>query len=169
MSKLFDGNLIYKHEAVGSEHRITLFDSTGKAFCEGTDPTEMGAYNSVENELWIKIKTIDKNTPLRKILRCCDKKGDGKFKIKKDFIQAITQSDYENGHLGLITQSEMARIMGISRQAVNQRVDNGSIENFVYNGSRMIPFDNVSTLETSLEPMVMYFGKLESKPIRRRN
>lgn len=45
MSKLFDGNLIYKHEAVGSEHRITLFDSTGKAFCEGTDPTEMGAYN----------------------------------------------------------------------------------------------------------------------------
>lgn len=169
MSIMFDGNVIFKHEALGTEHKITIYDSTGKALCESISGNMENAKALLDEMLMKKIKQIASGGAiLRKLVKCCDKKGDGKYKMSKKLIQYITETDYLNGHLGLITQSEMSRISGISRQAVNQKINNESLEFFEWMGSRMIPFDTVSLLETKLEPMVMYHKDSAKKPRRKR-
>lgn len=169
MSIMFDGNVIYKHEALGLNHKISVYDSTGKVFCESVSSRMEDAKQALENILMRKIKeAAEKGEVLRKLMKCCDKKGDGKYKMSPSLIRYITETDYLNGHLGLITQSEMSRISGISRQAIHQKINNESIEFFEWLGTRMIPFDIVSLLETKLVPMVMYHKPDSQKPRRKR-
>ena len=169
MSRYFDGSVIYKHEAAGSQHKIIILDYRGNEFCQVIAPWPEEAKLMIESELFLKIKSSDASLPLRRTLQCCDKKGDGKFKMSADLIKLITEKDYMNGHIGLITQSEMSRIADISRQAINQKINSEVIESFEWEGLRMIPFDTVSTIETTLVPMVMYYKNSTKRPRRRRS
>ena len=110
---------------------------------------------------------------MRELLKPCEKKGDGRLPIDKAQWKEITLSDWTQGHLGVITQAELGRIRGVSRQAINQSVNRGDIEIFVWRDEKYVPFDTVMVhpkiIETIGNPMVLYYAvqKDKKKPRRR--
>jgi len=113
------------------------------------------------------------NVYMRGLFKPCDKKGDGRLPIPDSLWEKITMNDFLMGHIGAITQAEMARIRGVSRQAINQAVNKGDIEVFVWKNEKYIPFDTVAVTPQMFdlygEPMVTYYSPSDKqkKPRRR--
>ena len=176
MSQLPVPKLTYKHSMKDNRDVITVFDSSGKNFVSFDDISLDRAMLGASEYIRLKIEDLLKgSTPpyLREMLKPCEKKGDGRLPIDKAQWKEITLSDWTHGHLGVITQAELGRIRGVSRQAINQSVNRGDIEIFVWRYEKYVPFDTVMVhpkiIETIGNPMVLYYAvqKDKKKPRRR--
>lgn len=176
MSQLPVPKLTYKHTKIDNRDVITVFDSTGKTLVTYDDVSLDRAMLGAAEYIKLKVDDLLKaSSPiyLRQHLKPCEKRGDGRLPIDKSQWKDITLSDWVNGHLGLITQAELGRIRGVSRQAVNQSVNKGDIEIFVWRDEKYVPFDTVMIHPKMVElignPMVLYYAvqKDKKKPRRR--
>jgi len=176
MSQLPVPRLTYKHSMKDNRDVITVFDSTGKTLITFDDVSLDRAILGATQYIVLKIEDLLKlQSPpyLRQLLKPCEKKGDGRLPISKEQWKQITLSDWTQGHLGVITQAELGRIRGVSRQAINQAANRGDIEIFVWRDEKYVPFDTVMVHPKMVEivgsPMVLYYAvqKDKKKPRRR--
>lgn len=158
--------LSFRHDVVDTNHQIVVFDSNSKPFVYSVSKNFESAFHSVEMAMNIKIESLLAQEPpieLRKILKPSEKLGTGLIPISDDLWQRITMHDFTHGFIGLITQSELARLRGVSRQAVAQNLQHKSVEFFVFQKQKYIPFDTVApTLETGktdIVPNVFYYNQ----------
>jgi hypothetical protein len=178
MSQLPIPKLTYKHIVKDDKHQIIVYDSYGSVLVSYADNTLQKAYDGVCEYVKLKIEDLlrDSNPPFMRLnLKPCDKKGDGRLPILQEQWRAMTLSDWLNGHLGVITQAELARIRGVSRQAVHQSTQRGDTEIFVWKDEKYVPFDTIFVSPEAVEhygqPMVLYYAthKDRKKPRRRNN
>lgn len=176
MSQLPQPKLTFKHDVNGGLQRVSVFDSKGNVIMEHSDKTFEGAMSGIQIILktYVQSALSKKETVyLRGLLRPCDKKGDGRLPIPEALWEKITMNDFLMGHIGAITQAEMARIRGVSRQAINQAVNKGDIEVFLWKNEKYIPFDTVAVTPQMFdlygEPMVTHYSPSDKqkKPRRR--
>jgi hypothetical protein len=178
MSQLPIPRLTYKHTVKDDKHLIVVYDSFGNSLVSYSDNTLQKAYDGVCEYVKLKIEDLLKlTTPphLRQMLKPCEKKGDGKLPILQEQWKAITLSDWMQGYLGVITQAELARIRGVSRQAVHQSTQRGDTEIFIWKDEKYVPFDtiflNPQMIDVYGQPMVLYYATHQDrkKPRRRYN
>ena len=167
--------ITYKHEVVDVEHRCTVYDGEGNVFVTHADRNLERAMSGIKHVLSIKIEKLiaEEEAPyLRSICKPCPRRGLGLLPIDDVLWHKITMSDFKNQHIGLVSQSELARIKGISRQAVNQQALRGDIEFFEFRpGQYLIPFDTVALAENFLQdraPAVTFFKGEKTKVATRR-
>lgn len=176
MSQIPEPKITFKHEAAGSLQKVTLYNATGATIAVQESKTFEGAMFQAQQSLKILIEsTIAKREPvaLRGIFKPCLSKGNGRLPIDGELWQKITMQDFVTGKLGLITQAEMARIRGVSRQAINQAAQRGDIEIFIWKNEKYIPFDTVavsSKMQEFYGDVIVKFyspSPKEKKPRRR--
>lgn len=175
MSQLPTNKLTYQHILKDGDHKVIVFDSTGKPFVSNSSSTFEEAFDGVIRFIEFEIeKLLSEPNPkyLRQICKPAEKKGDGKIPYSKQLWEKITMSDWKNGHLGVVTQAELARIRGVSRQAVHQSALRGDTEIFIWKNEKYVPYDtivfNPIMLDTYGPPMVLYFVSQQDKKKPRR-
>jgi hypothetical protein len=177
MSQLPVPKLTYKHTIKDDKHLIVVYDSRGSVLVSYADNTLQQAYEGASQYVKLKIEDLlSEVTPpfMRYLLKPCEKKGDGRLPILQEQWKAMTLSDWVNGYMGVITQAELARIKGVSRQAVHQSTQRGDTEIFVWKDEKYVPFDTVFVNPQSVDfygqPMVLYYAtQIDKKKPRRRN
>ena len=161
--------LSFRHDVIDTNHQVVVFDSESKPFVYSISKTFDAAFRNVEMAVAIKIEALLEQIPpveLRKILKPSEKLATGLLPISDDLWHKITLHDFTNGFIGLITQSELARLRGVSRQAVAQNLQHKSVEFFVFQKQKYIPFDTVApTLETgkiNIVPNIFYYNQFST-------
>jgi hypothetical protein len=158
--------LSFRHDVIDTNHQIVVYTSDSKQFVYSIAKTFDAAFRNVELAIVVKIESMLEQIPpmeLRKVLKPSEKLGTGLIPIPDDLWHRITLHDFTNGFIGLITQSELARLRGVSRQAVAQNLQHKSVEFFVFQKQKYIPFDTVApTLETGkvdIVPNIFYYNQ----------
>lgn len=176
MSQTPEPKLTYKHDLNSGKHRIVLYDAKGDVLIEHSGKTFEQVFGEMENQLSKKIDSIINSKPkesLRQRLKPSSKKFDGLFPILPNDWKRITEYDFTNALIGLITQAELGRIRGVSRQAIHQSAGRGDIEIFVWRDEKYIPFDTIAVGSAMYNhfgpPMVIYYSQnaKRKKPRRR--
>jgi hypothetical protein len=154
----------FRHDVINAEHQIAVYDSEGNVFIKCKHRNFETCFSNASTLMHLKIQNFlkEENLPyLRGILKPSDKKGTGLLPIEDQLWDKVTLLDWKNNHLGLISQSELARIRGVSRQAIHQSILRGDLEIFHLDGLKFIPFDTVAiTAENKnnvVTPYVMFF------------
>ena len=168
------GKMSFRHDVVDMRHQIVVYDATGKMFTKVDDRNFDSCFKAAENMMNLKIqdliKNMDEPIDFRQLLKPAEKRGSGLMPIHPENWYKVTYSDFKNGFLGLITQSELARLRGVSRQAIHQTVHNGGIEFFLFQKQKYIPFDTIApTLETgdlAIIPNVFYAEQIGPNRLR---
>lgn len=172
MSQAPNSKLSFKHQTNNMQHEIIVYDGSGAVFVSHTNRNFDAAFDGAKTLVHAKLQDeLKKNAkiPFRDTYKPCERRGDGRMPIDKELWRQMTLSDWNNTFLGLITQSEFARIRNVSRQAINQAIQRGDLEVFNWNNQNYIPFDIVAispeTIDRIGEPMVIFFD--ESKDTKR--
>ena len=179
MSQLPKPRLSYKHGIDRNKHEIRLYDSTGFLFLTGYGQSFEDAFHQtgillkeyMEHQMSLRRSNM-KMPSLREQFKPY-KKLDGFFPIREDLWKQMTEIDFINGYIGIITQAELGRIRGVSRQAIHQSVARGDVEIFVWRDEKYIPFDTIAVSPLFYDqignPMVIYYSEngKKKKPRRR--
>lgn len=176
MSQCPKPKLSYKHEVIQGKHRIVIHDSDGEFLFHSMENSFELAHASVEPILHSLIeKSIESGAKesLRQKFKPSTRKMDGLYPIHPSDWKRITEYDFTNGMIGIITQAELGRIRGVSRQAIHQSVSRGDVEIFVWRDEKYIPFDTIAVNPMFFEkigpPMVIHYAESgkRKKPRRR--
>lgn len=176
MSQTPEPKLTYKHELQNGKHRIVLYDAKGDLLLDYLGKTFEQAFSELATHLSLKIESIINDKPkesLRQRLKPSAKKFDGVYPISPNDWKRITEYDFTNALISLITQAELGRIRGVSRQAIHQSANRGEIEIFIWRDEKYIPFDTISVGNSMYNhfgpPMVIYYSQnaKRKKPRRR--
>lgn len=104
--------------------------------------TLMGALQSETREKlfrWAEEGAIDGGTAL--LIGPYPRAGQGQFLLDPADYAYIRQMDFENGHLGVCTQAEAARVLNCARQGVASKIKNGKLEFIPVGDVPHIPVD----------------------------
>jgi hypothetical protein len=176
MSQLPEPKLTYKHELVDGKHKVILYNSKGEELCSCTTKSFEESFAAVAIPLRSKIEdeiAKESDESLRQLFKPCAKRGDGRYSMDLSLWKNITEHDFVRNHIGIITQAELARIRGVSRQAINQATQRGDVEIFMWRDEKYIPFDTIAVdpmmYNTYGPPMVIFYseGAKKKKPRRR--
>jgi hypothetical protein len=176
MSQLPKPKLSYKHEVLQGKHRMIIYNSDGDfifhAMCKTFEEAHAEVGLILSDVIRQKMMEVPSRS-LRSIFKPSNKKMDGLYTIDPKEWKHITEYDFVNGLIGVITQAELARIRGVSRQAIHQSVARGDIEIFMWRDEKYIPFDTIAVSPMFYEqlgsPMVIYYAEngKKKKPRRR--